>query len=185
MRCHFKSVLVKCFTFGEIREDHEFAILAEYRLGRPTCCRIYSPECPYLTFLWNIRCFGTLCCLHRRQAAPSCRWGGYVMERYLSNGTFFPIPQEENPHDPNLFLGANSSVPSHSQEFVNPILDVVYILNLGAKLTSNLKMASYPSKACSKVDGGPCHMVINKGGTFGWIVRETSCMIQPVKGPEI
>jgi 6-phosphogluconolactonase (cycloisomerase 2 family) len=32
-----------------------------------------------------------------------------------------------------------------------------------------------------KVDGGPRHMVINKEGTFGWILTEIlSCMIQPV-----
>jgi 6-phosphogluconolactonase (cycloisomerase 2 family) len=32
-----------------------------------------------------------------------------------------------------------------------------------------------------KVDGGPRHMVTNKEGTFGWVLTEVSCMIQPVK----
>ena len=32
-----------------------------------------------------------------------------------------------------------------------------------------------------KVDGGPRHMVLNKDGTFGWVLTEVSCVIQPVK----
>jgi 6-phosphogluconolactonase (cycloisomerase 2 family) len=110
--------------------------------------------------------------------------GGYVVARYFPNGTSFPIPQEENPDDPNLFLGPNPSVPSHPHEFVeHPILDVGYIPNLGANLTSfyQFKDGKLTFQSSLKVDGGPRHMVINREGTFGWIVTEISCMIQPVK----
>ena len=110
--------------------------------------------------------------------------GGYVVARYFPNGTSFPIPQEENPDDPNLFLGADSSVTSHPHEFVeHPILDVGYIPNLGANLTAfyQFKDGKLSFQSSLTVDGGPRHMVINKAGTFGWIVTETSCVIQPVK----
>ena len=109
--------------------------------------------------------------------------GGYVVAQYFPNGTSFPIPQDENPDDPNLFLGPNPSVPSHPHEFVeHPILDVGYIPNLGANLTSfyQFKDGKLTFQSSLKVDGGPRHMVINKAGTLGWIVTETSCMIQPV-----
>jgi len=110
--------------------------------------------------------------------------GGYVVARYFANGTSFPIPQDQNPDDPNLFLGPNPSSPSHPHEFVeHPKLDVGYIPNLGANLTSfyQFKDGKLTFQSSLKVDGGPRHMVINKAGTFGWIVTEVSCMIQPVK----
>ena len=110
--------------------------------------------------------------------------GGYVVARYFPNGTSFPIPQEDNPDDPNLFLGPNPNSPSHPHEFVeHPILDVGYINNLGANLTSfyQFKDGMLTFQSSLEVDGGPRHMVINKEGTFGWIVTETSCTIQPVK----
>ena len=110
--------------------------------------------------------------------------GGYVVARYFANGTSFPIPQENSPNDPNLFLGPNPSSPTHPHEFVeHPKLDVGYIPNLGANLTSfyQFKDGKLTFQSSLKVSGGPRHMVINKEGTFGWIVTETSCMIQPVK----
>src|SRR6266852_338453 len=110
--------------------------------------------------------------------------GGYVVARYFANGTSFPIQQDESPDDPNLFLGPNPSGVSHPHEFVeHPKLDVGYITNLGANLTSfyQFKDGKLTFQSSLKVDGGPRHMVINKEGTFGWIVTETSCMIQPVK----
>ena len=112
--------------------------------------------------------------------------GGYVVARYFPNGTSFPIQQEENPDDPNLFQ-PNSTTPTHPHEFVeHPKLDVGYINNLGANLTSfyQFKDGELTFQSSLNVDGGPRHMVINGEGTFGWIVTETSCMIQPVKFDE-
>jgi 6-phosphogluconolactonase (cycloisomerase 2 family) len=109
--------------------------------------------------------------------------GGYVVARYFANGTSFPITQDENPDDPNLFLGPNPSSPTHPHEFVeHPKLDVGYINNLGANLTSfyQFQDGKLTFQSSLNVGGGPRHMVINAEGTFGWIVTETSCMIQPV-----
>jgi 6-phosphogluconolactonase (cycloisomerase 2 family) len=109
--------------------------------------------------------------------------GGYVVARYFANGTSFPITQDENPDDPNLFLGPNPSSPTHPHEFVeHPKLDVGYINNLGANLTSfyQFQDGKLTFQSSFNVGGGPRHMVINAEGTFGWIVTETSCMIQPV-----
>jgi 6-phosphogluconolactonase (cycloisomerase 2 family) len=113
--------------------------------------------------------------------------GGYVVARYFANGTSFPIPQDQNPDDPNLFLGPNPSSPTHPHEFVeHPKLDVGYINNLGANLTAfyQFQDGKLTFQSSLKVDGGPRHMVINKEGTFGWIVTEISCQIQPVKFDE-
>jgi 6-phosphogluconolactonase (cycloisomerase 2 family) len=110
--------------------------------------------------------------------------GGYHVARYFADGTSFPITQEENPDDPNRFLGPNPSSPTHPHEFVeHPKLDVGYIPNLGANLTSfyQFQDGKLTFQSSLKVDGGPRHMVINKEGTLGWIVTETSCMIHPVK----
>jgi 6-phosphogluconolactonase (cycloisomerase 2 family) len=110
--------------------------------------------------------------------------GGYVVARYFANGTSFPITQDESPDDPNLFLGPNASTPTHPHEFVeHPKLNVGYINNLGANLTSfyQFQDGKLTFQSSLHVDGGPRHMVINEEGTFGWIVTETSCMIQPVK----
>ena len=112
--------------------------------------------------------------------------GGYVVARYFPNGTSFPIQQEDNPDDPNLFQ-PNSTTPTHPHEFVeHPKLDVGYINNLGANLTSfyQFKDGELTFQSSLNVNGGPRHMVINREGTFGWIVTETSCMIQPVKFDE-
>jgi 6-phosphogluconolactonase (cycloisomerase 2 family) len=113
--------------------------------------------------------------------------GGFVVARYFENGTSFPITQDVNPDDPNRFLGPNPSSPSHPHEFVeHPKLNVGYIPNLGANLTSfyQFKDGKLTFQSALKVDGGPRHMVINKAGTLGWIVTETSCQIQPVKFDE-
>jgi 6-phosphogluconolactonase (cycloisomerase 2 family) len=110
--------------------------------------------------------------------------GGYVVARYFANGTSFPIMQDEDPDDPNLFLGLNPSSPTHPHEFVeHPKLNVGYINNLGANLTSfyQFQDGKLTFRSSLNVSGGPRHMVINEEGTFGWIVTETSCMIQPVK----
>lgn len=110
--------------------------------------------------------------------------GGYVVARYFPNGTSFPITQEENPDDPNLFRGPNPSSPTHPHEFVeHPKLGVGYIPNLGANLTSFYQFndGKLTFQSSLPVAGGPRHMVINQEGTFGWIVTETSCQIQPVK----
>jgi 6-phosphogluconolactonase (cycloisomerase 2 family) len=110
--------------------------------------------------------------------------GGFVVARYFANGTSFPIAQDENPNDPNRFLGPNPSSPTHPHEFVeHPKLDVGYIPNLGANLTSfyQFKDGKLTFQSALPVAGGPRHMVINKAGTFGWIVTETSCQVQPVK----
>jgi 6-phosphogluconolactonase (cycloisomerase 2 family) len=112
--------------------------------------------------------------------------GGYHVARYLPDGSSYPIPQKETPEDPNLYLGPNPSHPTHPHQFVeHPKLDVGYIPNLGANLTSfyhfkDGKM-SFRLGGSLKVDGGPRHMVINKEGTFGWVLTETSCMIHPVR----
>ncbi|KAF8498615.1 Lactonase, 7-bladed beta-propeller-domain-containing protein [Russula emetica] len=109
--------------------------------------------------------------------------GGYVVAQYLANGTSFPIPQEDSPDDPNLFQ-PNATSPTHVHEFVqHPKLDVGYINNLGANLTSfyQFKDGNLTFQSSLNVSGGPRHMVINKEGTFGWIVTEDSCQIQPVK----
>jgi len=113
--------------------------------------------------------------------------GGFVVARYFANGTSYPITQDENPNDPNRFLGPNPSSPTHPHEFVeHPKLNVGYIPNLGANLTSfyQFKDGKLTFQSALKVDGGPRHMVINKAGTLGWIVTETSCQIQPVKFDE-
>ncbi|KAN0113457.1 Lactonase, 7-bladed beta-propeller domain containing protein [Russula decolorans] len=113
--------------------------------------------------------------------------GGFVVARYFANGTSFPITQDDNPDDPNRFLGPNPSSPTHPHEFVeHPKLNVGYIPNLGANLTSFYQFndGKLTFQSALKVDGGPRHMVINKAGTLGWIVTETSCQIQPVKFDE-
>jgi len=110
--------------------------------------------------------------------------GGFVVARYFENGTSFPITQDVNPNDPNRFLGPNPSSPSHPHEFIeHPKLNVGYINNLGANLTSfyQFQDGKLTFQSSLNVAGGPRHMVINAEGTFGWIVTETSCMIQPVK----
>jgi len=110
--------------------------------------------------------------------------GGYHVARYLADGSSYPIPQKENGEDPNLYLGPNPSHPTHPHQFVeHPIFDFGYITNLGANLTSfyHFKDGKMTFQGSLKVDGGPRHMVINKEGTFGWIVTEISCMIQSVK----
>ena len=110
--------------------------------------------------------------------------GGYVVAQYFANGTSVPIPQDQNPNDPNLFLGPNPSSPTHPHEFVeHPKLNVGYINNLGANLTAfyQFQNGKLTFQSSLKVGGGPRHMVINKEGTLGWIVTETSCQIQPVR----
>ena len=110
--------------------------------------------------------------------------GGYVVAQYFTNGTSFPITQDNNPDDPNRFLGPNPSSPTHPHEFVeHPKLNVGYINNLGANITSfyQFQNGKLTFQSSLNVAGGPRHMVINAEGTFGWIVTETSCMIQPVK----
>jgi 6-phosphogluconolactonase (cycloisomerase 2 family) len=110
--------------------------------------------------------------------------GGYHVARYLADGTSYPIPQKENLDDPNRYLGPNPSHLSHPHQFVeHPRLDVSYIPNLATNLTSfyHFKDGKMTSQGSLKVDGGPRHMVVNKEGTFGWILTEISCMIQPVK----
>jgi 6-phosphogluconolactonase (cycloisomerase 2 family) len=110
--------------------------------------------------------------------------GGYHVARYFANGTSHPIWQEETPEDPNLYLGPNTSHPTHPHQFVeHPKLDVGYINNLAANLTSfyHFKDGKMSFRGSLKVDGGPRHMVINKEGTFGWVLTEISCMIHPVK----
>jgi 6-phosphogluconolactonase (cycloisomerase 2 family) len=104
--------------------------------------------------------------------------------RYLADGSSYPIPQKENPEDPNLFLGPNSSHPTHPHQFVeHPKLDAGYINNLGANLTSlyHFKDGKMSFQGSLKVYGGPRHLVINKEGTLAWVLTETSCMIHPVK----
>ena len=111
-------------------------------------------------------------------------YGGYHVARYLADGSSYPIPQRENPEDPNLYLGPNSTHRTHPHQFVeHPKLDVGYITNLGANLTSfyHFKGGQMSFRGSLKVDGGPRHMVTNKEGTFGWVLTETSCIIQPVK----
>ena len=110
--------------------------------------------------------------------------GGYQVTRYFADGTSYPIPQKENLDDPNRYLGPNPSHLSHPHEFVeHPKLDVGYIPNLATNLTSfyHLKDGKMTFQGSFKIDGGLRHMAINKEGTFGWILTETSCMIQPVK----
>ena len=110
--------------------------------------------------------------------------GGYHVARYLADGSSYPISQKENPEDPNLYLGPNPSHPTHPHQFVeHPQLDVGYINNLGANLTSfyHFKDGKMSFQGSLKVDGGPRHMAINKEGTFGWVLTEIMCMIQPVK----
>ena len=110
--------------------------------------------------------------------------GGYHVARYLADGSSYPIPQNENPEDPNLYLGPNPSHPTHPHQFVeHPKLDVAYIPNLAANLTSfyHFKDGKMSFRGSLKVGGGPRHMAINKEGTFGWILSEISCMIHPVK----
>jgi len=110
--------------------------------------------------------------------------GGYHVARYLTDGSSYPIPQKEKPGDPNLYLGPNPSHPTHPHQFVeHPKLDVGYIPNLAANLTSfyHFKDGKMSFQGSLKVDGGPRHMVINKEGTFGWVLTEISCMIHPVK----
>ena len=110
--------------------------------------------------------------------------GGYHVVRYLADGTSYPIPQKENLDDPNRYLGPNPSHASHPHQFVeHPKLDIGYIPNLATNLTSfyHFKGGKMTFQGSLKVDGGPRHMVINKEGTFGWVLTETSCMIQPVK----
>jgi 6-phosphogluconolactonase (cycloisomerase 2 family) len=109
--------------------------------------------------------------------------GGFVVAQYLANGTSVPVTQDDNPNDPNRFQ-PNATQPTHPHEFVqHPKLDVGYIPNLGANLTSfyQFKDGKMTFQSALSVDGGPRHMVINKAGTLGWIVTETSCHIQPVK----
>ncbi len=110
--------------------------------------------------------------------------GGYQVAGYLTNGPSYPIQQEDSLEDPNRFLGPNSSHLSHPHQFVeHPNLDVGYIPNLAANLTSfyHFKDGKLSFQGSLKVDGGPRHMVLNKEGTLGWIVTEPSCHIQPVK----
>jgi 6-phosphogluconolactonase (cycloisomerase 2 family) len=110
--------------------------------------------------------------------------GGYHVARYLTDGTSYPIPQKENLDDPNRYLGPNPSHPSHPHQFVeHPKLDVGYIPNLATNLTSfyHFKDGKMTFQGSLNVDGGPRHMVINKEGTFGWVLTEVSCLIQPVK----
>jgi len=110
--------------------------------------------------------------------------GGYHVARYLTDGSSYPIPQEEKPEDPNLFLGPNSSRPTHPHQFVeHPKLHIGYINNLGANLTSfyHFENGKMSFRGSLIVDGGPRHMVINKEGTFGWVLSEISCMVHPVK----
>jgi 6-phosphogluconolactonase (cycloisomerase 2 family) len=109
--------------------------------------------------------------------------GGFVVAQYLPNGTSFPVAQDNSPNDPNLFQ-PNATSPTHVHEFVqHPKLDVGYINNLGANITSfyQFKDGKLTFQNSLNVSGGPRHMVINKAGTFGWIVTEDSCQIQPVK----
>ncbi|KAF8498617.1 Lactonase, 7-bladed beta-propeller-domain-containing protein, partial [Russula emetica] len=108
--------------------------------------------------------------------------GGYRVARYLG-GPSYPIPQEDSPDDPNLFQ-PNATSPTHCHEFVqHPKLDIGYINNLGANLTSfyQFKGGKLTFQNSLKVSGGPRHMIINKEGTFGWVLTEISCMIHPVK----
>jgi hypothetical protein len=57
-----------------------------------------------------------------------------------------------------------------------------YIPNLATNLTSSYHFKDGKMTFGSlKVDGGPRHMVTNREGTFGWVLTEVSCMIQPVK----
>ena len=110
--------------------------------------------------------------------------GGYHVARYLANGPSYPIPQKQTLDDPNRYLGPNSSLLSHPHQFVeHPKLDVGYIPNLATNLTSSyhFKHGKMTFQGSLKVDGGPRHMVINKEGTFGWVLTQISCMIQPVK----
>ena len=110
--------------------------------------------------------------------------GGYNVARYLADGSSYPIPQKEKPEDPNRYLGPNPSHASHPHQFVeHPKLDVGYIPNLATNLTSfyHFKDGKMAFQGSLKIDGGPRHMVINKEGTFGWVLTEISCMIHPVK----
>ena len=111
--------------------------------------------------------------------------GGYHVARYLADGSSYPIPQKENPEDPNLYLGlANSTHPTHPHQFVeHPKLDVGYIPNLAANLTAfyHFKDGKMTFQGSLTIDGGPRHMAINKEGTLGWVLTEPSCMIHPVK----
>jgi 6-phosphogluconolactonase (cycloisomerase 2 family) len=110
--------------------------------------------------------------------------GGYHVARYLADGSSYPIQQKESLEDPNLYLGPNPSRPTHPHQFVeHPKLDIGYINNLAANLTSfyHFKDGKMSFRGSLKVDGGPRHMVINKEGTFGWVLTEPSCHIQPVK----
>ena len=110
--------------------------------------------------------------------------GGYRIARYLADGSSYPIPQKETLDDPNRYLGPNPSRLSHPHQFVeHPKLDVGYIPNLATNLTSfyHFNNGKMTFQGSLKVDGGPRHMVINKEGTFGWVLTQTSCIIQPVK----
>jgi 6-phosphogluconolactonase (cycloisomerase 2 family) len=95
-----------------------------------------------------------------------------------------PSSKKDNLEDPNRYLGPDPSHPSHPHQFVeHPKLDVGYIPNLAANLTSfyHFKDGKMSFRGSLKVDNGPRHMVLNKEGTLGWIVTEPSCHIQPVK----
>ena len=110
--------------------------------------------------------------------------GGYRVVRYLADGSSYPIPQKETLDDPNRYLGPNPSHLSHPHQFVeHPKLDAGYIPNLATNLTSfyHFKDGKMTFQGSLKVGGGPRHMVINKEGTFGWVLTQTSCIIQPVK----
>ena len=111
--------------------------------------------------------------------------GGYHVARYnLADGSSYPIPQIQNPADPNLYLGPNASHPTHPHQFVeHPKLDVGYITNLGGNLTAfyHFKDGKMTFQGSLRIDGGPRHMTINKEGTLGWVLTEISCMIHPVK----
>jgi 6-phosphogluconolactonase (cycloisomerase 2 family) len=110
--------------------------------------------------------------------------GGYHVARYLPDGSSYPIPQKENPADPNLYLGPNPSHPTHPHQFVeHPKLDVGYITNLAANLTAfyHFEDGKMTYQGALGINGGPRHMVINKEGTFGWVLTEISCHIHPVR----
>jgi len=110
--------------------------------------------------------------------------GGYHVALYHADGSSYPVQQKDDLDDPNRYLGPNSSRLSHPHQFVeHPKLDVCYIPNLAANLTSfyHFKDGKMTFQGSLKLDGGPRHMVINKEGTFGWVLTEISCMVQPVK----
>jgi 6-phosphogluconolactonase (cycloisomerase 2 family) len=110
--------------------------------------------------------------------------GGYHVARYLPDGSSYPIPQKANPADPNLYLGPNPSHPTHPHQFVeHPKLDAGYIPNLAANLTSRyrFKDGKMTFQGALRINGGPRHIVINKEGTFGWILSQDSCDVHPVK----